>query len=61
MPDETGLEVASEARRRPGISVPSTSAPATHARPPLTTEMVGENNWATVPASVLPSAGAVLT
>jgi hypothetical protein len=49
------------ALRSDGISAPSSSAPATQASPPLTTEIVSEVSCATIPASVLPSAGAVLT
>jgi hypothetical protein len=52
---------ASVALRSDGISAPRSSAPATQARPPLTTEIVSEDSCATIPASVLPSAGAVLT
>src|SRR5215469_8981973 len=49
------------APRSAGMSVPSRTAPATHARPPLTTENVGEISRPTPPASTLPSAGAVFT
>jgi hypothetical protein len=49
------------ARRRAGLSAPSSSAPPTHTSPPLTTENVVETSWATTPASTLPSAGAVVT
>jgi len=49
------------ALRSDGIRAPSSSAPTTQARPPLTTEIVSEDTCATIPASVLPSAGAVLT
>jgi len=49
------------ALRSDGIRAPSSSAPATQARPPLTTEIVSDDSCATIPASVLPSAGAVFT
>ena len=49
--------LASVARRRPGISVPSNSAPATQARPPLTTEKVTENNSATSLLRCCPAPG----
>src|SRR5215470_3711561 len=49
------------ALRSAGLIAPSTSAPATHARPPLTTENVTDSSWATSPASALPIDGAVVT
>ena len=43
------------------MSAPRSSAPATQASPPLTTDTTGEKSCPTAPASTLPTAGAVLT
>src|ERR1700722_3081339 len=51
----------SEAVRSAGISAPSSSAPATQANPPLTTENSRPASLATPPASTFPNAGAPVT